>query len=274
MHFSSQQRSERYAIAALRRQGLSLRATARDLHRVPSSIAPELPATAAPTAAIAPSRPATARAGGAAAGGATSASRLPGGGELWRHLRQAAKKRRKRYGAYDSRGRLAGKRHISERPPEVEERAGDRPLGDRHDHGRRPRPPQRRHHGRARHRLPRSGQARTALGRRAHGRAIELIGATPDRVRRSPPTTAPSSTATPRSRRRPARSSTSRPRTTPGSAARTRTPTGSCASTCRSGTSMAHVTQADCDAIAAKLNSRPRKRLGYMTPEECYAQAR
>lgn len=44
------------------------------------------------------------------------------GGELWRHLRQSGKKRRKRYGAYDSRGRLAGKRHISERPPEVEER--------------------------------------------------------------------------------------------------------------------------------------------------------
>ena len=38
-------------------------------------------------------------------------------------------------------------------------------------------------------------------------------------------------------------------------------------------TSQAHVTQADCDAIAAKLNSRPRKRLGYKTPEECYATA-
>ena len=37
------------------------------------------------------------------------------------------------------------------------------------------------------------------------------------------------------------------------------------------GQSMAHITQDDCDAIAAKLNSRPRKRLGYKTPEECYA---
>jgi IS30 family transposase len=36
-------------------------------------------------------------------------------------------------------------------------------------------------------------------------------------------------------------------------------------------TSQAHVTQADCDAIANKLNARPRKRLGYKTPEECYA---
>ena len=39
------------------------------------------------------------------------------------------------------------------------------------------------------------------------------------------------------------------------------------------GQSMAHITQADLDAIAAKLNSRPRKRLGYKTPEECYAQS-
>jgi hypothetical protein len=39
-------------------------------------------------------------------------------------------------------------------------------------------------------------------------------------------------------------------------------------------TSMAKVTQTDCDAIAYKLNSRPRKRLGYKTPEECYDEAR
>jgi transposase, IS30 family len=44
------------------------------------------------------------------------------GGLLYTHLRGARKKRRKRYGAYDSRGRLAGKRPISERPAEVEAR--------------------------------------------------------------------------------------------------------------------------------------------------------
>jgi IS30 family transposase len=38
-------------------------------------------------------------------------------------------------------------------------------------------------------------------------------------------------------------------------------------------TSFADVTQMDCDAIAAKLNSRPRKRHGYRTPEECYARS-
>ena len=44
------------------------------------------------------------------------------GGRLYTHLRGARKRRRKRYGAYDSRGKLAGKRLISERPPAVETR--------------------------------------------------------------------------------------------------------------------------------------------------------
>ena len=56
-------------------------------------------------------------------------------GTLHRHLRCAQKKRRKRYGRYDSRGRLAGKRAISERPPGAENRSrvghleGDTVLG-------------------------------------------------------------------------------------------------------------------------------------------------
>src|SRR6266567_5419715 len=38
-------------------------------------------------------------------------------------------------------------------------------------------------------------------------------------------------------------------------------------------TSMASLTQHDCNVIAHKLNTRPRKRLDYQTPEECfYAQ--
>lgn len=44
------------------------------------------------------------------------------GGTLWMHLRCSPKRRRKRYGKYDSRGRLAGKKMIDERPPEVETR--------------------------------------------------------------------------------------------------------------------------------------------------------
>lgn len=34
--------------------------------------------------------------------------------------------------------------------------------------------------------------------------------------------------------------------------------------------SMKHITQADCDWIAQQLNSRPRKRHGYLTPAELY----
>jgi IS30 family transposase len=44
------------------------------------------------------------------------------GGSLAQHLRGARKRRRKRYGRYDSRGRLAGKRHISTRPRFIERR--------------------------------------------------------------------------------------------------------------------------------------------------------
>ncbi len=35
---------------------------------------------------------------------------------------------------------------------------------------------------------------------------------------------------------------------------------------------MAHLTQHDCIRIAAQLNTRPRKRLGYRTPKECYGR--
>jgi IS30 family transposase len=45
------------------------------------------------------------------------------GGTLWRHLRGARKQRRKRYAANDSRGRLAGKKMIGERPAVVERRS-------------------------------------------------------------------------------------------------------------------------------------------------------
>lgn len=44
------------------------------------------------------------------------------GGDLYIHLRHGQKRRRKRYGSNDSRGRMAGKRCISERPAEIESR--------------------------------------------------------------------------------------------------------------------------------------------------------
>jgi IS30 family transposase len=45
------------------------------------------------------------------------------GGRLFQNLRHISKRRRKRYGTKDSRGVLAGKRHISTRPPQIEDRS-------------------------------------------------------------------------------------------------------------------------------------------------------
>jgi transposase, IS30 family len=44
------------------------------------------------------------------------------GGDLYQHLRLRPRKRRKRYGSRENRGRLQGKRMISERPPSIEQR--------------------------------------------------------------------------------------------------------------------------------------------------------
>jgi len=38
------------------------------------------------------------------------------------------------------------------------------------------------------------------------------------------------------------------------------------------GTDFTQVTQHDCNRLAGQLNQRPRRRLGFRTPEECYAQ--
>lgn len=39
------------------------------------------------------------------------------------------------------------------------------------------------------------------------------------------------------------------------------------------GQDFSHITQYDCNAVARKLNTRPRERLHWRTPEECYAQS-
>ena len=60
------------------------------------------------------------------------------GGTLHQHLRGARKQRRKGYGNYDSRGRLAGKRRIEDRPAEAEGRTeiGHWEVDTVHGHGR------------------------------------------------------------------------------------------------------------------------------------------
>ncbi|MDY0341428.1 MAG: IS30 family transposase [Coriobacteriia bacterium] len=193
------------------------------------------------------------------------------GGQLWRHLRQATKKRRKRYRSHDSRGRLPGKRHISERPAEVEAREMighweiDSIMGD--DHGRH--------------------SALTVVERKtgylqmgklvrhcaadAAARTVELIERLPERyltITADNGTEFHSYKAVEEATGVPFYFATPHHSWERGTNENTN---GLIRQYLPKRRSMAHIDQADLDAIAHKLNTRPRKRLGFRTPEECYA---
>jgi IS30 family transposase len=195
------------------------------------------------------------------------------GGSLWTHLRQGSKKRRKRYGAPDSRGRLAGKRHISERPFEVETRTEpghweiDTIVGC----------------DRGRHSIVTLVERTTGfliMGKLEFHRAgecaakiIELIGRHPGRV-----TTITADNGAEFHSYADVEAATGVVFyfATPHHAWERGTnenTNGLIRQYLPKRTSLAKVTQADCDRIAHELNARPRKRLGYKTPEECYVQA-
>ena len=193
-------------------------------------------------------------------------------GDLWTHMRQANKKRRKRNGSHDSRGRLAGKRHISERPAEVEGRQVpghweiDTILGDSHG-------------AHSALTLVERMTGYLQMGKLKRHCAADATAATIELIkrqgRRFKTITADNGSefhsykdieeatgvefyfATPHhSWERGTNENTN----------------GLIRQYLPKRRSMAHVAQADLDAIAAKLNSRPRKRLGYKTPEECHAR--
>jgi len=194
------------------------------------------------------------------------------GGQLWRHLRQAAKKRRKRCRSHDSRGRLAGKRHISERPSEVETRAVvghweiDTIKGD----------------SQAVHSavtMVERATGFTVMGKLARhtasectDRVIEMVARQGGRV-----ATITADNGTEFHSHKAIEKAT-------GAQFYFATPhhswergtnentNGLIRQYLPKRTSMAHKSQQDLEAIAAKLNTRPRKRLGYRTPEECYAE--
>jgi len=196
------------------------------------------------------------------------------GGQLWRHMRQAGKKRRKRYGSRDSRGRLAGKRHISDRPPEVEGRqvAGhweiDTIKGDSQGRHTAVTMVERTTGYLVMGKLQRHTAADTTA------RCVELIGRHPGRV-----LTITADNGSEFHGYKDVEAAT-------GSLFYFATPhhswergtnentNGLIRQYLPKRTSMAHRTQSDLDAVAAKLNTRPRKRLGYRTPEECYVQGR
>lgn len=193
------------------------------------------------------------------------------GGTLYRHLRGASKQRRKRYGRYDSRGRLAGKRLITERPAIVEARQelghweADTMLG--------------------------AGQAGACvlsmverqsgyllLGQLAqrtsafvNARARQLIAAQQRPVRTI---TVDNGTEFHEYAKLERATGTRFYFATPHHAWERGTnenTNGLIRQYLPKRQSMTHLTQHDCNRIAAKLNRRPRKRLGYRTPEECYA---
>jgi IS30 family transposase len=195
------------------------------------------------------------------------------GGDLWRHLRQAGKKRRKRYGTYDSRGRLAGKRRISERPLEVEERIEtghweiDTVMGT--EHGR----------NSVVTMVERTtgylvmGKLARHCAADATDRCVELIEREDGRVATI---TADNGTEFHSYRQIETATGVEFYFATPHHSWERGTnenTNGLIRQYLPKRTSFAQLTQADCDAIAAQLNSRPRKRLGYKTPEECYARS-
>lgn len=191
------------------------------------------------------------------------------GGALHTHLRGAQKQRRKRYRAYDSRGRLAGKRHISERPAAAERRTEighweiDTVIGtgskdciativER----------------KTGYLLIGKLQART---KEALTRCVtDLIYAHGDRFK-----TITADNGTEFHGYRDIEADTGVPFyfATPHHSWERGTnenTNGLIRQYLPKGTSMAGLTQQQCDEIAVKLNSRPRKRLDFSTPEECY----
>ena len=191
------------------------------------------------------------------------------GGTLHGHLRGARKKRRKRYGSYESRGRVAGKRPITTRPVIVEARAQ---LG----------------HWEADTVLGPGRPCILSMVERKTGYVLigKLLARTTAEVNRR-------ATQLILRQRRAVRTITADNGTefhgyaaleqatgtrfyfaTPHHAWERGTnenTNGLIRQYLPKGQSMARLKQHDCNAIARQLNRRPRKRLGYRTPEECYA---
>lgn len=194
------------------------------------------------------------------------------GGQTWRHLRIVSKFGRKRRGSPATRGRLVGKRHISERPKAVELRVrighweGDTVMGSD-----------------MRHcvltlveRVSGYVIIKKLTARTKEQAATALKQAIDETKRKVRTITLDNGTefhdyekveaqravkfyfATPyHSWERGTNENTN-------GLIRQYLPKGMC---------MRHVTQADCDAIAADLNDRPRRRLGFKTPSERFARS-
>ncbi len=190
-------------------------------------------------------------------------------GTLYRHLRCATKKRRKRYGRYDSRGRLAGKRAISERPAHIEGRRSighweiDTVMGVGNDH--------------CVVTLVERASGYLLVGKLRARNMADAAKRTIDLVRKHPgkvaTITADNGSEFHSYRKVEKATGATYYFATPHHAWERGTnenTNGLLRQYLPKRTAMDHITQVDCNRIAKKINSRPRKRLGYRTPEEVF----
>ncbi len=194
------------------------------------------------------------------------------GGLLHLHLRCSSKKRRKGYGHYDSRGRLAGKRHISERPPGAENRSrighleGDTVMGSGDTHCILTLVDRKTGHVMI-------GKLKSRTVKDTNRRAIALIKGAPRPVRTI---TVDHGTEFHGYKQIETATHSRFYFATPyhswerGTSENTN---GLIRQYLPKKKSMAHISQRTCSRIAHKLNTRPRKRLGFQTPLECYEES-
>ena len=190
------------------------------------------------------------------------------GGDLHAHLRYQ-KRRRKRYGSNDRRGQIRGRVSIDERPEIVEERSrtgdweADTVIG-------KPGGPvlltlaERRTRYASLRRLP------TSQPKPSRTPCSQHCSLMPTLSTRSPMTTARSSPTIRPSPRDSTPKATSPTPTIPGSADSTRTPTGSSVSTCPRAP-ISTPSRAQVCNIMDRLNNRPRKCLGFKTPNQLFS---
>jgi len=192
------------------------------------------------------------------------------GGQLYTHLRGARRQRRKRYGTYERRGRVAGKRPITARPAAVETRAelGHWEIDTMVGPGR----PCILSLVERKTGYVVIGQLGARTTAEVNRRAARLIRAQPHAVRTI---TADNGTEFHAYAALERTTATRFYFATPHHAWERGTnenTNGLIRQYLPKRHSMAWLTQHDCNRIAAQLNRRPRKRLGYRTPEECYGR--
>ena len=190
------------------------------------------------------------------------------GGSLWRHLRGANKQRRKRYGRHDSRGRLAGKKMIGQRPAVVEQRSrlGDWELDTVHGRGTAcVVTAVERKSG-----LLRVGKLPRATADRTTRRTVEILASEPHPVRTL---TSDNGSEFHGYKDIERQLNTRVYFATPHHAwerGSNENTNGLLRQYLPKGTNLKPLTQRQCERFATKLNNRPRLRLNFRTPNEVY----